>query len=91
MIVSGVVKEQRALDPLIHSTLTEDWPLSRIDLTLRAVLRAGAFELVSRKEVPIPVIINQYVDIARAFFEEDEEPKLVNAVLDRMARQVRPK
>lgn len=89
MIVSGVVEHQRALDPEIHQMLTDDWPLSRVDSILRAVLRAGAFELAERKDVPVPVIINEYVDIARAFFEEDEEPKLVNAVLDRLARRLR--
>ena len=73
----------------IHGVLTDDWPLSRIDSTLRAILRAGAFELNDRKDVPTAVIINEYVDIARAFFQEDDEPKLVNAVLDRLARQWR--
>lgn len=89
LIVKGVVAKQLELDPEIHSVLTDDWPLSRVDSILRAVLRAGAFELVDRKDVPIPVIINEYVDIARAFFEDDEEPKLVNAVLDRLARKWR--
>lgn len=89
MIVTGVVDGQRALDPEIHDTLTDDWPLSRIDSTLRAILRAGAFELSKRNDVPIPVIIKEYVDIASAFFEEDDEPKLVNAVLDRLARRFR--
>lgn len=89
LIVKGVVAQQLALDPEIHSVLTDDWPLSRIDSTLRAILRAGAFELNDRKDVPTAVIINEYVDIARAFFEEDDEPKLVNAVLDRLARKYR--
>lgn len=91
MIVSGVVAGQLKLDPEIHAVLTDDWPLSRIDSTLRAMLRAGAFELLDRKDVPAPVVINEYVDIARAFFEDDEEPKLVNAVLDRLARKWRKK
>ncbi|MBO6918498.1 MAG: transcription antitermination factor NusB [Rhizobiaceae bacterium] len=89
LIVKGVVAQQLALDPEIHGVLTDDWPLSRIDSTLRAILRAGAFELNDRKDVPTAVIINEYVDIARAFFEEDDEPKLVNAVLDRLARKYR--
>lgn len=89
MILNGVVDEQRALDPEIHQTLTDDWPLSRVDSILRAILRAGAFELSKRKDVPIPVIITEYVDIAGAFFEDDDEPKLVNAVLDRLARRFR--
>lgn len=88
-IVAGVVDQQRELDPAIHAVLTDDWPLSRIDSTLRAILRAGAFELVDRKDVPTAVIINEYVDVASAFFEDDDETKLVNAVLDRLGRRWR--
>ncbi|MGV1758050.1 transcription antitermination factor NusB [Rhizobium sp. A22-96] len=87
-IVSGVVREQTKLDPLIGSALQDDWALSRLDSTVRAILRAGTFELLDRKDVPVPVIVTEYVEIAHAFFEEDE-PKLVNAVLDRIAKQVR--
>ena len=65
-----------------------DWPLSRLDSTLRAILRAGVYELIKRTDVPVAVIVSEYVDIAKAFYDEDE-PKLVNAVLDRVARQVR--
>jgi transcription antitermination protein NusB len=64
------------------------WFRSRLDSTVRAILRAGTFELIERKDVPIAVIVNEYVEIAQAFFEE-EEPRLVNAVLDRIAKQVR--
>jgi N utilization substance protein B len=87
-IVAGVVRDQDKIDPLIRSALQEDWLLSRIDSTLRAILRAGTFEIVERKDVPVAVIVTEYVEIARAFFEEDE-PKVVNAVLDRIAKQVR--
>lgn len=87
-IVSGVVREQTRLDPLIGAALQDDWALSRLDSTVRAILRAGTFELIDRKDVPVPVIVTEYVEIAHAFFEEDE-PKLVNAVLDRIAKQVR--
>ena len=87
-IVSGVVRDQRKLDPLIGGALQDDWALSRLDSTVRAILRAGTFELLERKDVPVAVIVTEYVEIAKAFFE-DEEPKLVNAVLDRIARQVR--
>jgi N utilization substance protein B len=87
-IVSGVVRDQRLLDPMIGSALQDDWALSRLDSTVRAILRAGTFELRERKDVPVAVIVTEYVQIAKAFFE-DEEPKLVNAVLDRIARQVR--
>lgn len=87
-IVAGVVRDQTKIDPLIKSALQDDWALSRLDSTVRAILRAGTFEILERKDVPIPVIVTEYVEIARAFFEEDE-PKLVNAVLDRIAKQMR--
>lgn len=88
-IVSGVVRDQRALDPEIHGALVPGWPLARIDATLRAVLRSGAFELASRKDVPGRVIITEYVDVARAFFDADAAG-MVNAVLDALARSYRP-
>lgn len=83
-IVSGVVENQRRLDPTIASALTMDWPLSRLDSTLRAILRAGALELTARKDVPVAVIVTEYVEIAQAFYD-GEEPRIVNAVLDRLA------
>ncbi len=88
-VVAGVVKEQVTLDPLIHDTLPEDWPLSRIDTLLRSIMRCGVFELSTRKDVPSRVVISEYLDVAKAFFDEDE-PKLVNGVLDRLARDLRP-
>jgi N utilization substance protein B len=87
-ILSGVVENQKTIDPVVRQALTEDWPLSRLDTTLRAILRAGVYELMKRKDVPVAVIVTEYVDIARAFYGEDE-PKLVNAVLDRVARSLR--
>ena len=87
-IVSGVVRDQVKIDPVVRSALQSDWPLSRLDSTLRAILRAGTFEILERKDVPIPVIVTEYVEIAQAFFE-GEEPKIVNAVLDRIAKLVR--
>lgn len=89
-VVTGVVADQKLIDPRIHQTLVEDWPLKRIDVTLREILRAGLWELMRRRDVPAKVVITEYVDIARAFFEEDE-PRIVNAVLDKLARAVRPK
>jgi len=87
-IVSGVVRQQTTIDPLIHEALPSDWPLSRLDTTLRAILRAGVFELLRRLDVPVAVIVSEYIDVAKAFYSE-EEPRLVNAVLDRIARNQR--
>lgn len=87
-ILSGVVENQKVVDPVIRQALTEDWPLSRLDSTLRAILRAGVYELMKRKDVPVAVIVSEYVDIAKAFYEDDE-PKLVNAVLDRVSLRIR--
>lgn len=88
-ILSGVVSRQRLIDPMIRNALTDDWPLSRLDSTLRAILRAGAWELTHVRDLPPAVVISEYVDIARAFYEDGEEPRLVNAVLDRIAKDVR--
>ncbi len=84
-IVTGVVRHQRALDPRIHGALENDWPLSRLDATLRAILRAGAYELRDRHDVPARVVIAEYLDIARAFYTAPE-PGLVNGILDRLGR-----
>ncbi len=88
VLVGGVVDGQRRIDPIIHDTLPPTWPLPRIDLTLRAILRCGVFELLERPDIPGRVVITEYVDIARAFFEADE-PGLVNGVLDNVARKSR--
>jgi N utilization substance protein B len=88
IILSGVVENQKIVDPVIHQALTDDWPLSRLDSTLRAILRAAVYEIMKRSDVPVAVIVTEYVDIAKAFYSEDE-PKLVNAVLDRVARRLR--
>jgi N utilization substance protein B len=87
-IVSGTVREQRKLDPMIDTVLQRGWPLKRIEALLRAVLRAGAYELGHRKDVPARVVVSEYVDVARAFVDKDETG-LVNAVLDQLARQLR--
>ena len=85
----GVVRDQRTLDPEVHASLAPGWPLQRIDATLRAILRAGAYELTARPDVPGRVVVSEYVDIARAFFDADVAG-MVNAVLDTMARKLRP-
>lgn len=88
-IIAGVVREQRNLDPAIHVSLAADWPLKRIDVTLRAILRCGAYELMGRRDVPAKVVITEYVDIASAFFAGGDEPRVVNGVLDTIARRLR--
>lgn len=88
-LVKGVVAEQRRLDPEIHRSLVAGWPLKRIDTTLRAILRAGAYELMFLPIVPARVVISEYIDVARAFYEADE-PRMVNGVLDRIAHLHRP-
>lgn len=88
-IVSGVIKSQLDIDPTIDNALSNDWPVGRIDATLRAILRAAAFELLRRRDIPPGVVITEYVDIAKAFYEDDA-PGLVHGVLDTIARQVAP-
>lgn len=86
-IVRGVVEKQREIDPAIDGALAKGWRLPRLDATLRAILRAGAYEIYGRSDVPPKAVINEYVTVAKAFFEKDE-PRVVNAVLDRLAREL---
>jgi N utilization substance protein B len=87
-IVEGVLREQKRLDPQIDAALARGWPLKRIETVLRAVLRAGAYELACRADVPARVVMSEYVDVAGAFVD-DEETGMVNAVLDHLAHQLR--
>ncbi|HEY0439362.1 MAG TPA: transcription antitermination factor NusB [Xanthobacteraceae bacterium] len=87
-IVGGVVGVQRKLDPLIDGVLSKGWPLKRIEAVLRAVLRAGTYELDSKRDIPARVIVSEYVDVAHAFVDATEAG-MVNAVLDQIARQLR--
>lgn len=89
-VVKGVVRRQREIDPLVDQQLRTGWRLVRVDSILRAILRAGVFELLERSDVPARVTINEHINIAKAFFEADE-PKVVNGVLDRIAHKVRAK
>ena len=88
-VLSGVVENQRSVDVKVDAALASGWPLTRIEAVLRAILRAGAYELMFRKDVPARVVITEYVDVTHGFYGEDE-PGLVNAVLDAIARDVRP-
>jgi len=87
-IVSGVVRDQRLLDPQIDEALERGWPLKRIEAVLRAALRAGVYELQHRRDVPARVVVSEYADVAAAFVERDETG-MVNAVLDQLARKLR--
>ncbi len=89
-VVEGVVREQLTLDPLIDKTLNEGWPLKRVESVLRATLRAGAYELNHRRDIPVRAVVSEYVDVAAAFLDKDDVG-MVNAVLDKLARVVRPK
>jgi N utilization substance protein B len=87
-VVEGVVADQRRLDPMIDQALQKSWPLKRIETVLRAILRAGAYELDRKPDVPARVVVTEYVDVAHAFVD-NEETGMVNAVLDQLARQLR--
>ena len=78
-----------ALDTRIDAALAAGWPLQRLDTTLRAILRAGAYELQFRDDVPPKAAINEYVEVGHAFYEGDEM-RMINGVLDRLARELRP-
>jgi len=87
-IVRGAVAEQVTIDHAIVRRLAKGWRLERLDATLRAILRAGAFELMRRLEAPTEVVIDEYVEIAKSFFE-GPEPGFVNAALDGIAQDER--
>jgi N utilization substance protein B len=86
-LVEGVLKEQIALDQAVDALLS-GWPLKRIEAIMRATLRAGAYELLHRRDIPVRVSISEYVDIASSFLDRDEVG-MVNAVLDRLAKDHR--
>jgi N utilization substance protein B len=88
-ILQGVLADQRMIDQHIDRALEGGWPLQRVEAVMRAILRAGAFELHKRKDVPARVVIKEYVDVAGAFLEPTESG-MINAVLDRVARESRP-
>ncbi len=77
-MVEGVLAQQRTIDPMVDEALTAGWPLRRVELVMRAALRAGAFELIGKPETPARVVIAEYVNVAAAFFER-EETGMVNA------------
>ena len=88
-LLSGVVDRQVEIDNLIARALAKDWTLERLDSILRALLRAGTYEIAFRTDIPPRVTIDEYVEVALAFFET-EEPKFVNGILDAIAHETRP-
>ncbi|MGQ0677803.1 MAG: transcription antitermination factor NusB [Rhodospirillales bacterium] len=88
-LVEGAAAAREELDNMIAAVLPETWPLDRLESILRQILRCGVFELAEQKLVPAPVVISEYVGVADAFYA-GKEPGMVNAVLDRLARDLRP-
>jgi N utilization substance protein B len=87
-LVKGVAETQAAVDGAIARRLAKGWKLERLDATVRAILRAGAFELMCLREVPTEVVIDEYVEVAKSFFQ-GAEPGFVNAALDGIASDER--
>jgi N utilization substance protein B len=88
-VVRGVSARGADVDQLLTGALDRQWPLERLETLLRAILRAGAFELLNGGDTPARIVINDYIDVAHAFFA-GREPGMVNGVLDKVARAVRP-
>lgn len=88
-IVAAVSAQKDAIDRAIRAALREGLNFDRFERLVRAILRAGTYELMTRPDVPTPVIINEYVDIAHAFYEQNE-PGLINGILDQVAKAARP-
>jgi N utilization substance protein B len=87
-VVRGVAARVEEIDALVASKLAAGWTLRRLDKTMLQVLRAGTYELLARADIPVAVAINEYVDVAKAFFD-DTEARFVNGVLDAVAKDAR--
>jgi N utilization substance protein B len=88
-IVTGAADRRAEIDSLISDRLAEGWSLERLDRPMRAILRAGAYELIARPDVPVAAVISEYVDVAHAFYDK-RESGFVNGLLDAIAREARP-
>jgi N utilization substance protein B len=88
-IVTGVDARRGEIDEKIAGKLAEGWSLERLDRPMRAILRAGAYELIARADVPVGSVISEYVDVAHAFFDK-RESGFVNGLLDAIAKEARP-
>ena len=87
-LVRGVTSRREDINGIIEPSLSGEWTIERLEMLLRAILRTGTFELLTMEDVPARVIINEYVNVAKAFYEESQ-PGLVNGVLDRLAHVLR--
>ena len=87
-IVTGVGARRAEIDGVIASKLAEGWSLDRLDRPMRAILRAGAYELLARADVPVASVISEYVDVAHAFYDK-RESGFVNGLLDAVAKEAR--
>lgn len=87
-VVSGVDARSEELDEIIAGKLAKDWSLARLDKPMRQILRAGTYELLARKDVPVGAVINEYLDVTEAFYDRREKG-FVNGLLDAIAKEVR--
>jgi N utilization substance protein B len=87
-VVSGVVAREAEIDARVAGALADGWTLGRLDRPMRQILRCGVYELVARLDIPLAVVISEYVDVAKAFYEP-REAAFVNGLLDRVAKDVR--
>lgn len=88
-LVRDTHADSKRLDELLTGVLPAAWPVDRLEMLLRLILRLGAYELLEQPSTPARVVITEYLELAKAFFD-DREPKMVNAILDRLGRQLRP-
>ena len=89
-LVAGADARREDIDGLISGRLAEGWTLERLDRPMRAILRAGAYELIARPDVPVASVISEYVDVAHAFYDK-RESGFVNGLLDAIAKEARSK
>jgi N utilization substance protein B len=88
-VVTGADARREEIDALISQRLAEGWSLDRLDRPMRAILRAGAYELIARQDVPVGSVISEYIDVAHAFYDK-RESGFVNGLLDAIAKTARP-
>ena len=89
-VVRGALARLEEIDAAITARLAEGWSMDRLDRTMKAILRAGVYELIAREDVPIGAVVSEYVDVAKAFFS-GREPAFANGLLDAIGKQVRNK